>query len=65
MEPQRYNHLNIVKMNDMLDYNKLTSIAFIKLIYQPGIWKESFGLLVLLGYDITAFTPVAYQGHSL
>ena len=27
--------------------------------------KESFGLLVLLGYDITAFTPVAYQGRSL
>ncbi len=27
--------------------------------------NESFGLLVLLGFDITALTPVAYQGRSL
>ena len=26
---------------------------------------ESLGRLVLLGFDITAFTPVAYQRHSL
>ena len=26
---------------------------------------ESFGQLVLLGYDIAAFTPVAYQRRSL
>ena len=27
--------------------------------------EKSFGQLVLLGYDITAFTPVAYQRCSL
>ncbi len=27
--------------------------------------RKYFGLLVLLGYDVTAFTPAAYQGHSL
>ena len=27
--------------------------------------KESLGLLVLLGFDITALTPVAYQRRSL
>ena len=26
---------------------------------------EAFGLLVLLSFDISAFTPVAYQRHSL
>ena len=27
--------------------------------------QKSFGQLVLLGYDIAAFTPVAYQRRSL
>ena len=27
--------------------------------------KKPFGQLVLLGFDITAFTPVAYQRSSL
>jgi len=27
--------------------------------------KKVFGLLVLLGFDVTAFTPAAYQGHRL
>ena len=27
--------------------------------------EESFGLLVLLGYDVTTFTPVTYQRSSL
>ena len=27
--------------------------------------RERFGQLVLLGFDITAFTPVAYQRHRL
>ena len=26
---------------------------------------EAFGLLVLLSFDISAFTPAAYQRHSL
>ncbi len=29
------------------------------------VLRKAFGLLVLLGFDITAFTPVAYQGRSL
>jgi hypothetical protein len=27
--------------------------------------REAFGLLVLLGFAITDFTPAAYQRHSL
>ena len=27
--------------------------------------KKSFGQLVLLGYDVTTFTPAAYQRRSL
>ena len=27
--------------------------------------SEAFGLLVLLGFDITAFTPATYQGRNL
>jgi hypothetical protein len=30
-----------------------------------GALHKLYGLLVLLGYDITAFTPVAYQRGSL
>ena len=32
--------------------------------YKKGVRKD-FGLLVLLGFDITAFTPVTYQGRNL
>ena len=28
-------------------------------------YEESFGRLVLLGYDVTTFTPVTYQRSSL
>ena len=36
------------------------------LIYQSFLSEiESLGLLVLLGFDITALTPVAYQRRSL
>ena len=27
--------------------------------------RKDFGLLVLLGFDITAFTPVTYRGRNL
>ena len=33
--------------------------------YQETCARKSFGQLVLLGFDITAFTPVAYQRGSL
>ena len=26
---------------------------------------KAYGLLVLLGFDVTIFTPIAYQRHSL
>ncbi len=32
----------------------------------PGKKKiKAYGQLVLLGFDVTTFTPVAYQRHSL
>ena len=30
-----------------------------------SVVEESFGQLVLLGYDVTTFTPVTYQRGSL
>ena len=71
MDPQRYNHLNTFKMFD-LD-NATFSVTFAMsvslltlLIYQSFLSEiESLGLLVLLGFDITALTPVAYQRRSL
>jgi hypothetical protein len=35
------------------------------MILENCLLIESFEQLVLLGYDITAFTPVAYQRHRL
>ena len=32
---------------------------------RKGFTEEDVGLLVPLGFDITAFTPVAYLGRSL
>ena len=29
------------------------------------IKNKAYGQLVLLGFDVTTFTPVAYQRHSL
>jgi|GEM_PF-3170448 hypothetical protein len=33
--------------------------------YTDSIRKKDYGQLVLLGFDVTAFTPAAYQGRSL
>ena len=73
MDPQRYNHLNIFKMFDLgqryfnSNLHFMTCIATCHLlIYQSFLPEiESLGLLVLLGFDITALTPVAYQRRSL
>ena len=35
------------------------------IIFQLSLREKAFGLLVLLGFDITAFTPAAYQRGSL
>ena len=71
MDPQRYNHLNTFKMFDLGQrYSNVTFALLISLltllIYQSFLSEiESLGLLVLLGFDITALTPVAYQRRSL
>ena len=41
-----------------------------ELVYQSSAYADSkkikaYGQLVLLGFDVTTFTPVAYQRHSL
>ena len=66
MEPQRYNHLNILRCLHAGQSNIATLIqARYSNISTRFHGNESFGLLVLLGFDITALTPVAYQGRSL
>ena len=73
MDPQRYNHLNTFKMFDLGQRYFISNLRFMTciatchlLIYQSFLpEKESLGLLVLLGFDITALTPVAYQRRSL
>ena len=37
----------------------------LELLSQVLLHKEKFGQLVLLGFDVTAFTPAAYQRRSL
>ena len=71
MDPQRYNHLNTFKMFDLDNATLSVTCALLVslltlLIYQSFLPEiESLGLLVLLGFDITALTPVAYQRRSL
>ena len=71
MDPQRYNHLNTFKMFDLDNATLSVTFALLVslltlLIYQSFLpEKESLGLLVLLGFDITALTPVAYLRRSL
>ena len=73
MDPQRYNHLNFFKMFDLGQRYFNSNLRFMAciatchlLIYQSFLSEiESLGLLVLLGFDITALTPVAYQRRSL
>ena len=52
-EHHRYNHQKIINVRN-----------YVKKIFIT-ILNEAYGLLVLLSFDITAFTPVAYQRHSL
>ena len=46
----------------MFDYDNVANILLISVIISL---LKAFGQLVLLGYDITAFTPAAYQRCSL
>ena len=62
---QRYFNVTIERINNS-QFSILNSQFSILQIYQPFLpEKESLGLLVLLGFDITALTPVAYQRRSL
>ena len=69
MDPQRYNHLNAFVSLDLdnflLSFVKLNRRLFSLSKYSNPYAIESLGRLVLLGFDITAFTPVAYLRHSL
>jgi hypothetical protein len=42
-----------------------TTTHLINLFHQLTIHEESFGRLVLLGYDVTTFIPVTYQRNRL
>ena len=72
MEPQCYSHLNIVfrffttnSYNLRLNKKQNNKAELFKPYTTTSVLKESLGLLVLLGCDITAYTPVAYLGHRL
>ena len=76
MDPQRYNHLNVflsIKiLTGQLQAASVTPAARDGAFFpmRPAdiptlLWFESLGLLVLLGFDIAALTPVAYQRRSL
>ncbi len=64
-EHPRQNHHNI--LNNITYWKMLGSIYF---LFANKGYKErkkikAYGQLVLLGFDVTTFTPVAYQRHSL
>ena len=66
MEPRCYSHLNKVDKQPQNDLLYLP-LGFDSLEHfsQVLLHKEKFGQLVLLGFDVTAFTPAAYQRRSL
>ncbi len=63
MGPQRYNHLKALFANISSNINIIRHIGIDQLKNTKS--KKVIGQLVLLGYDITAFTPTAYQRCSL
>ena len=74
MEPRHYSHLNVIQglpcgMVDKQPQNDLLFLPLsrdsLELLSQVICHKEKFGQLVLLGFDVTAFTPAAYQRRSL
>ena len=76
MEPRHYSHLNVIQgfpcgivdiqpQNDLLYLTTLLQAFFMSALSQAQACKEKFGQLVLLGFDVTAFTPAAYQRRSL
>ena len=56
--------------NSVLDFSRLNLYYSrdkfkLKINQSKGFLKKSFGQLVLLGFDVTTFTPAAYQRRSL
>ena len=73
MEPRRYNHrkyiLNmqrfrilLVTLNLVFLFRKQANKAALSVFHQRN---RSFGQLVVLGFDVTVFTPTPYQRCSL
>jgi hypothetical protein len=56
--PRRYLRLYLFALRLILYKERETFLAFL-------VVEEDFGLLVLLGFGITAFTPEAYLRSSL
>ena len=81
MDPHRYNHHSMFLRKDNADLkiSRLSVAAFhfiswLNFLYHSDLLifteveeltEEDVGLLVQLGFDITAFTPTAYQRGSL
>ena len=66
MDPRRYNRLIFVRQVDFTlpDVISLKENSRLTLVTSFSCF-EALGLLVQIGFDITAFTPSAYQRGSL
>ena len=59
-DPRRYNH---PKYGYWTKEKHCIAISSLKV--SATLFPESFGQLVLLGFDVATFTPAAYQRHRL
>ena len=69
MDPHRYNRLIFLVRQSPFTVADVISLRetlrFSLLSLRLLLLYEAFGLLVRIGFDITAFTPSAYQRGSL
>ena len=58
---------SLLSQAEPVEANKVTYWKTIRKIHSETIYNniKAYGQLVLLGFDVTTFTPVAYQRHSL
>ena len=63
--PRKNHHKNFISLSLYDSY--LNKVHIGKLQHLVSVIKKikAYGQLVLLGFDVTTFTPVAYQRHSL
>ena len=59
--PRQNHHKNMSDELRTQSCNKL-HIGSVRKVFKK---IKAYGQLVLLGFDVTTFTPVAYQRHSL